>query len=79
MSRIATIFTILAITAGIGFSAIEPAASVSFSVASLNNIQYTLIPIITPSIVTNSTILLTNLSVGNWLATITLNNAHLDK
>lgn len=47
--------------------------------SSLNNIQYTLIPIITPSIITNTTVLLNNLSVGNWLATITLNNGHLDK
>lgn len=34
---------------------------------------------IAPSIITNSTILLDNLSVGNWLATVTLNNGHLDK
>lgn len=78
MSRFATILVIFAITTGVAFSA-KPAASVSFSVTSLDHIQYTLIPFIAPSIITNSTILLDNLSVGNWLATVTLNNGHLDK
>lgn len=64
---------------GFAFGALDPAISASMSLLSLKNMVHGLTPLIIPSVLTPETMLLNNVTVGNSLGSITLNNMKLKK
>ena len=61
----------------LAFAALDPAISASVSILSLKNMIHGLTPLIVPSVLTTDTVLLDNVTVGNSLGSITVNNMTL--
>lgn len=62
---------------GCALGALDPAISASVSLLSIQNMVRGLTPLIIPSVLTTDLVLVNNLTVGNALGSITVNNMTL--